>query len=71
MAVEKVKEFFKEYGLADRILEFDVSSETVGLAAQAIGCEEKQIAKSMSFLVNDVPVLIVTAGDAKIENPKF
>ena len=71
MAVEKVKEFFKEYGLADRILEFDVSSETVGLAAQAIGCEEKQIAKSMSFLVNDVPVLIVTAGDAKIANPKF
>ena len=71
MASEKVREYFSQYGLADRILEFDVSSETVELAAQAIGCESKQIAKSMSFLLNDQAILIVTSGDARISNPKF
>ena len=71
MAIEKVREYFSQSGLADRILEFDVSSETVELAAQAIGCEEKQIAKSMSFLLHDQAILVVTSGDARISNPKF
>ena len=68
MAIEKVREYFSQSGLADRILEFDVSSETVELAAQAIGCEEKQIAKSMSFLLHDQAILVVTSGDARISN---
>lgn len=71
MAIEKVKEYFKEYGMEDRILEFDVSSKTVELAAQAIGCQPKEIAKTMSFIVDENPILIVTAGDGKIANPKF
>ncbi len=52
MAIEKVREYFKQYGIEDRILEFDVSSATVELAAQAIGCEPEKIAKSMTFNVN-------------------
>ena len=71
MAIEKVREYFKQYGIADRILEFDVSSATVELAAAAIGCEGARIAKSMTFNVNSECVLIVTAGDVKIDNPKF
>ncbi len=71
MAIEKVKAFFKQFDLDNKILEFPVSSATVALAAQALGCEEKQIAKTLSFLVNEVPVLIVAAGDTKIDNPKF
>ncbi|MGI5949936.1 YbaK/EbsC family protein [Peptoniphilus sp.] len=71
MAIDKVKEYFKEYGIDDRIMEFDKSSATVTLAAQAAGCEPKRIAKSLSFIVNDKPILIVTAGDAKIDNKKF
>jgi len=71
MAIEKVREYFSQSGLADRILEFDVSSETVELAAQAIGCEERQIGKSMSFLLHDQAILVVTSGDARISNPKF
>lgn len=71
MAIEKVKTYFKQYGLDNKILEFPVSSATVALAAQALGCEEKQIAKTLSFLVNEVPVLIVAAGDTKINNSKF
>lgn len=71
MAIEKVKEFFKEKGLANRIREFDCSSATVALAAQALGCEEARIAKTLSFHVGDKVVLIVAAGDAKIDNPKY
>lgn len=71
MSVEKVRNYFKECGLEERITEFDVSSETVELAAQAVGCEPKQIAKTMAFLVGDMPILIVAAGDGKISNPKF
>ena len=62
MAVEKVREYLKEYHMEDRILEFDVSSATVELAAQAVGCEPERIAKTMSFLVNEEVILIVTAG---------
>lgn len=71
MAIENVKEFFSKYDMADRILEFDVSSATVELAAAALGCEPERIAKSLSFLVDDGAVLVVTAGDARIDNPKY
>ena len=71
MAVEKVREYLKEYPMEDRILEFDVSSATVELAAQAVGCEPERIAKTMSFLVIEEVILIVTAGDVKIDNKKY
>lgn len=71
MAIEKVKKYFSQYGMENRVQEFDVSSATVELAAQALHCEPSRIAKTLSFLVNDNPVLIVTAGDAKIDNPKY
>ena len=71
MAIEKVREFFKQYNMENRILEFDVSSATVELAALAVGCEPEKIAKSMTFNVNDECVMIVAAGDVKIDNSKF
>ncbi|MGN8850403.1 YbaK/EbsC family protein [Bariatricus sp. HCP28S3_C2] len=71
MAIDKVKEYFKAYGMEDRILEFPVSSATVELAAEAVGCEPCRIAKTLSFMVNDAPILIVTAGDAKIDKHKY
>lgn len=71
MAIERVRSFFKEQGIADRIQEFEVSSATVQLAAQALNCEPCRIAKTLSFMVDDKPILIVAAGDAKIDNPKY
>ena len=71
MSIERVRTFFKTYNMEDRILEFDVSSATVELAAQAVGCEPARIAKSLSFLVDDHAIIVVTAGDAKIDNPKY
>ena len=71
MAIDEVKEYFSKHGIVDRVREFDVSSATVELAARALGCEPCRIAKTLSFLVNGHAVLIVTAGDAKIDNPKF
>lgn len=71
MAIEAVKEFFSKYGIANRIRELDDSSATVELAARALGCEPGRIAKTLSFSVNGTPVLIVTAGDAKIDNAKY
>lgn len=71
MAIEKVIEFFEKHGISDKILQFDVSSATVELAAEALGCEGARIAKTLSFLVDDSAVLIVTAGDMKIDNHKF
>lgn len=71
MSIEKVKEFFSEYGIADRIREFDVSSATVELAALALGCEPCRIAKSISFMVDGRAILVVAAGDAKIDNSKY
>ena len=71
MAIERVKEYFKQYGMADRVREFDVSSATVELAAQALDCEPSRIAKTLSFLVDGRAILIVAAGDAKIDNPKY
>ena len=71
MAIEKVIEYFESVGMADRIKQFEVSSATVELAAKALGCEGARIAKTLSFLVDGSAVLIVTAGDMKIDNPKF
>lgn len=71
MAIEKVKEYFSKHGIVDRVREFDVSSATVELAAQALGCEPFRIAKTLSFLVDGKATLIVAAGDAKIDNPKY
>ena len=71
MAIEKVREYFRPFGMEDKILEFEVSSATVELAAQALHCEEQRIAKTMSFMVDDDAILIVTAGDAKVQNGKF
>lgn len=71
MAIEAVREYLKQWNVQDRILEFPVSSATVELAAQAVGCEPARIAKTLSFLVEDHPVLVVTAGDAKVDNHKY
>ena len=71
MSIENVRTYFKARGIADRILEFDSSSATVALAAEALHCEECRIAKTLSFHVGDRVVLIVTAGDAKIDNAKY
>ena len=71
MAIEKVREYFKELGIEERIQEFDASSATVTLAAKAVNCEESRIAKTLSFHVGDKVILVVTAGDVKIDNPKY
>jgi len=71
MGIEAARKFFSEYGIAQRVVEFDVSSATVELAAQALGCEPCRIAKTLSFLVDGHAMLIVTAGDAKIDNQKY
>lgn len=71
MSIEKVREFLKKYNYEDKILEFDVSSATVPLAAKAIGTVEGRIAKSLSFMVADKPIIIVAAGDVKINNTKY
>jgi prolyl-tRNA editing enzyme YbaK/EbsC (Cys-tRNA(Pro) deacylase) len=71
MAIEAVKAFFREHQMDNMIQEFQVSSATVELAAMALGCEPERIAKTLSFKIEDKAVLIVTAGDAKIDNRKF
>lgn len=71
MAIEKVREYFAGCGMADRILEFDRSSATVELAAQALSCEPRRIAKSLSFMLGEEPILVVTSGDAKVDNAKY
>lgn len=71
MSIERVRKYFEEKGIADRIREFDVSSATVELAAQALGCEGCRIAKTLSFHVGDRVVLVVAAGDAKVDNRKY
>lgn len=71
MSIEKVKVYFSQYGMADRVQEFEVSSATVELAAQALNCEPCRIAKTLSFMVDGHAILIVAAGDAKIDNPKY
>ena len=71
MSLENAKEHLKKYGLDNKIKEFDVSSATVKEAALALNCKEAEIAKTLSFLVNDKPILIVTAGNRKVDNAKF
>ena len=71
MAIEKVREYFAGCGMADLILEFDSSSATVELAAQALSCEPRRIAKSLSFMLGEEPILVLTAGDAKVDNAKY
>ena len=71
MSIEKVRAYFRALGMEDRILEFPVSSATVELAAQALNCEGCRIAKTLSFMVDGTPILIVAAGDAKVDNAKY
>lgn len=71
MSIAKVKEFFKAKGIDDKIQEFELSSATVALAAKALNCEEQRIAKTLSFHVGDDVILVVAAGDAKIDNAKY
>ena len=71
MSIEKVRGWFAQYNMADRILEFPVSSATVELAAQALQIQPCRIAKTLAFGVQDTPILIVTAGDAKVDNTKY
>lgn len=71
MAIDKVKAYFKRLGIEDRVQEFEVSSATVELAAKALGCENERIAKTLSFTFDDKVVLIVAAGDVKVDNRKF
>ena len=71
MSIQAAREYLKEFNLDGKILEFATSSATVELAAKALGCEGKRIAKTLSFLVENKPVLIVTSGDARIDNKKY
>ncbi len=71
MAIEKCREYFRKFDMESKILEFEVSSATVELAAVAAGCEPERIAKTMSFKIEDKPILIVMAGDARIDNSKY
>ena len=71
MSIQKVRAYFAQFDMAQRILEFPVSSATVELAAQALGCEGKRIVKTLAFQGPSGPVLIATAGDAKVDNAKY
>lgn len=71
MSIERVKTYFKKYGMEEKIREFEVSSATVELAAAALHCEPQRIAKTLSFKLEEQAILIVAAGDAKVDNPKY
>ena len=71
MAIEKVKEYFAKLGEPERVIEFEQSTATSSLAAQALGCEVGRIAKTISVFVDKKPVLILMSGDMKIDNKKF
>ena len=71
MSVEKVNDYFKNFGIEDRVIEFETSSATVELAAAALNCQPERISKSISFMLKEKPIIIVTAGDVKIDNKKF
>ena len=71
MPIETAREYLKQYGLDSRVKEFKTSSATVELAANALGCEPARIAKTLSFKIEDKAILIVAAGDAKIDNGKY
>lgn len=71
MAIEKVKAYFKEFGIENKVMELENSSATVELAAAALGTAPERIAKTLSFIVDDNPILIVAAGDARVDNKKY
>ncbi len=71
MSIEKVREYFKKFGIENKILEFQVSSATVELASKALNCEPGRIAKSLSFKIDEKPILVICAGDEKIDNSKY
>ncbi len=71
MSIDKVKQYLKKYNLDNKILEFNESSATVSEAALRLNCKEGEIAKSLSFILDDNPIIIVVAGDKKIDNKKY
>ncbi|MCL2770931.1 MAG: YbaK/EbsC family protein [Firmicutes bacterium] len=71
MSVESVKEFFTSIGLAERVVEHATASDTVEHAAELIGCKPAEIAKTMSLYIGEAPILIIAAGDVKIDNQKY
>ena len=71
MSLERARTHLIKYGLAERLIEFTTSSATVSLAAAALGTEEARIAKSLSFMTPDGPIVVVVAGDAKVSNKKY
>jgi len=71
MSLVKAKEYLQKFGLENKIMEFSVSSATVKEAAKAINCMEEEIVKTLSFIVDDKPILVAVAGDSKIDNSKF
>lgn len=71
MSIERAREYFKQWGIENQIMEFSQSSATVELAAAAVNCEPSRIAKTLSFKTGGGSVLVVTAGDAKVDNAKY
>ena len=71
MSIERAREYLKQFGIEDRMQELPVSSATVALAAEALGCAPQRIDKTLSFLVGDGAILIVAAGDVKVDNSKY
>ena len=71
MSIREVKAFFAERGMEDRVMEFETSSATVELAAQTVGVIPARIAKTLSFMTSEGPLLVVAAGDAKVDNHKY
>lgn len=71
MSFDKVKAYFAGFGMENRVMEFETSSATVELAAAAVGCEPRRIAKTLSFMLDGGPILIVAAGDARVDNKKY
>lgn len=71
MSFDRVQAYFEELGMADRVMEFETSSATVELAAQTVGCEPGRIAKTLSFMLEGAPILVVAAGDARVDNKKY
>lgn len=71
MSIEKAKTYLQQLDLGDKIMEFTVSSATVKDAAVAVGCTEDEIAKSLTFLIDDEPIMILASGNSKIDNSKY
>ena len=71
MSIENVREYFRKFNMEDKIIELKESSATVELAARALNCEPARIAKTLSFHLEDCPILILTACDVKIDNKKY